>query len=121
MFGALSVAVLGIGIGFAIAGAWLILPFAGLEVVALGVAFVLQARHAADYERIELANGRLRIEVAEAERVARYEVDAQRARIEMQGPHIVLRGVGEGLRIGRHLDGEARMRLADELKNRLRT
>ena len=112
---------LGIGIGFAMAGAWLILPFAGLEVIALGAAFVLQARHATDYERIELAGGRLRVEVAEAERIARYELDARRARIEMQGPHIVLRGAGEELRIGRHLDEQARMRFAAELNNRLRT
>jgi uncharacterized membrane protein len=121
VFAALAVAVLGIGIGFAMAGAWLILPFAGLEVIALGAAFVLHARHATDYERIELAGGRLRVEVAEAERIARYELDARRARIEMQGPHIVLRGAGEELRIGRHLDEEARMRFAAELNNRLRT
>jgi uncharacterized membrane protein len=48
-------------------------------------------------------------------------VDARRARIEMQGPHIVLRGAGEELRIGRHLDEEARLRFAAELNNRLRT
>lgn len=121
VFAALAVAVLGIGVGFALAGAWLILPFAGLEVAALGAAFVLQARHATDYERIELAGGRLRLEVAEAERVARYELDARAARIEMQGPHVVLRGAGETLRIGRHLDDEARARFAGELKKRLCT
>lgn len=119
VFAALAVAVLGIGIGFAIAGAWLILPFAGLEVIALAAAFLLQARHATDYERIELAQGRLRVEVGEAERVARYELDARRARIEMHGPHIVLRGTGETLQIGRHLGEEARVRFAAELKKRL--
>jgi uncharacterized membrane protein len=121
VFAALAVAVLGIGIGFAIAGAWLILPFAGLEVVALGGAYLLQARHATDYERIELAHGQLRVEVSDAERIARYELDARRARIEMQGPHVVLRGPGSELRIGRHLDDEARMRFAAELKKRLCT
>lgn len=120
VFAALAVAVLGIGIGFALAGAWLVLPFAGLEVLLLCGAFLLQARHATDYERIELDGDRLRIEVAEAERIARYELDARRARIEMQGPRVVLRGAGEELRIGRHLDDEARMRFAAELKNRLR-
>ena len=119
VFAAIAVAVLGIGIGFAIAGAWLILPFAGLEVVALGTAFVLQARHATDYERIELAAGRLRVEVGEAERVAKYEIDARGARVEMQGPHVVLRGAGETVEIGRHLGEEARVRFAAELKKRL--
>lgn len=119
VFAAMAVAVLGIGIGFAIAGAWLILPFAGLEVIALGAAFVLQARHATDYERIELAAGRLRVEVSEAERIARYELDARGTRIEMQGPSVLLCGPGETLRLGRHLDEEARMRFFAELKKRL--
>jgi uncharacterized membrane protein len=120
VFAALAVAVLGIGIGFAIAGAWLILPFAGLEVLILGAAFVCQARHATDYERIELDRGRLRVEVAEAQRIERYELDAQRARIEMHGPHVVVRGPQEELKLGRHLDDEARIAFAAELKNRLR-
>jgi uncharacterized membrane protein len=121
VFAALAVAVLGIGVGFAMAGAWLILPFAGLEVVALGVAFVLQARHATDYERIELTGGRLRVEVAEAERIARYELEARGARIEMQGPQVWLRAAGKAVRIGRHLDEEARVRFAGELEKRLCT
>jgi uncharacterized membrane protein len=121
VFAALAVAVLGIGIGFAIAGAWLILPFAGLEVLLLGGAFVVQARHATDYERLELSGGKLRVEVAEAERVARYQLDARKARIDVQGPHVVLRGADEELRIGRHLDDEARIAFAAELKNRLPT
>ena len=43
-FVALGFVTLAIGVGFAMVGAWLILPFAGLEVVALGVAFVVHAR-----------------------------------------------------------------------------
>ena len=53
VFAALSFLVLAIGAGFAAAGAWLVLPFAGLEVLLLGTAFALYARHAADYERLE--------------------------------------------------------------------
>ena len=44
VFAALAAVTLGIGIGFALCGAWLVLPFAGLEVLALGAAFVLHAR-----------------------------------------------------------------------------
>ena len=121
VFAALAVAVLAIGVGFAVAGAWLILPFAGLEVLLLAAAFVLHARHATDYERIELAGGRLRVEVGEASRVARYELDARRARIEMEGPHVLLRGPKEELELGRHLDVGSRLAFAAELKKRLRT
>jgi len=45
VFAALAFVTLAIGVGFAIVGAWLILPFAGLEVLILGVAFVAHARH----------------------------------------------------------------------------
>ena len=37
----------------------------------------LYARHAADYERIELGPSRLSVEVAEAERSARFELAAE--------------------------------------------
>jgi uncharacterized membrane protein len=74
---AAAVAALAIGAGFAAAGAWLVLPFAGLEALLLGAAFVLYARHAADYERIELGPGRLTVEVADAERSARFELAAE--------------------------------------------
>ena len=40
----LAIVTLAIGIGFAMLGAWLILPFAGLEVLALGAAFLFYAR-----------------------------------------------------------------------------
>lgn len=45
-FAALAVLTLAIGLGFAIFGAWLVLPFAGLEVLALVVAFMVYARRA---------------------------------------------------------------------------
>lgn len=44
---------LGIAVAFAILGAWLILPFAGLEMALLYLAFRDVERHAADYERID--------------------------------------------------------------------
>jgi uncharacterized membrane protein len=120
VFAALAVAVLAIGVGFAIAGAWLILPFAGLEVLLLGGAFVLQARHATDYERIALERGRLRVEVAEGRRRASYELDARRVRVEIDGSRVVVHGAQEALELGRHLDEESRRAFGAELKKRLR-
>lgn len=125
VFAALAAAALAIGAGFALAGAWLILPFAGLEVLLLGTAFVLYARRATDYERIELARGRLTIEVAEALRTARYELDASRAQVLLQrtagcGARVLLRGAGQELEIGRHLDASSRVEFAAQLSRRLR-
>jgi uncharacterized membrane protein len=120
VFAALGALALAIGAGFALAGAWLILPFAGLEIVALAAAFVMQARHATDYERIDLEGERLRLEVAQADALARYELDARRVRIHMDGHYVVLRGPREELEVGRHIDAPAREALATELKKRLR-
>ena len=117
MFAALSLLVLAIGAGFAAAGAWLVLPFAGLEVLLLGAAFVLYARHAADYERIELEPGRITVEVANGWRIARYEM--QGAKVFMHDGRLVLRGAQEELEIGRYLGAEARAELAAELEQKL--
>jgi uncharacterized membrane protein len=125
VFVALSVVSAAIGIGFAIAGAWPVLPFVGLEVVALGAAFVLYARRAADYERIELAPGRLVVEVSQAERLERYELDPRRARVVVEqgegyGARVLLREAGQEVEVGRHLDALSRVAFAGELSRRLR-
>lgn len=120
VFVALAVVVLVIGTGFALAGAWLILPFAGLEVLLLGGAFLLQARHAADYERIALASGRLSVEVSEGQRVERYDMDARGVRVEVEGTRVMVGDARRRLELGRHLDGQSRMRFGAELKKRLR-
>jgi uncharacterized membrane protein len=43
-FAALAAVVLAIGAGFAAVGAWLVLPFAGLEILVLVAAYVAYAR-----------------------------------------------------------------------------
>jgi len=117
VFAALSLLVLAIGAGFAAAGAWLVLPFAGLEVLLLGAAFVLYARHAADYERIELEAGRIKVEVADGSRITRYEMHG--ARVAMQDGRLALRGAKEQLELGRYLGAEARDEFAAELERKL--
>jgi uncharacterized membrane protein len=120
VFVALAAVVLAIGAAFAAAGAWLVLPFAGLEVLALGAAYLAYARRAADYERIELAAGRLTVEVADAQKTSRYEMEARRARVCVEEDGVVLRGAGKELRLGRHLDAQRRAEFAGELQKRLR-
>ena len=50
VFAALAAITLSIGIGFAAHGAWLVLPFAGAEALALAIAFFVIARRMADQE-----------------------------------------------------------------------
>jgi uncharacterized membrane protein len=121
VFAALAGVVLVIGIGFAIAGAWLVLPFAGLEVALLAAAYLAYARHAADYERIELGAGRLTVEVGEGRGMRRFELDALSARVCLQeDARVLVRGAGQELEIGRHLDADARAEFASELQKKLR-
>ncbi len=120
VFGALAALVIAIGTAFAFAGAWLVLPFAGLEIAALAVAYLAYARRAADYERIELSAGRLTVEVTQAQRMSRFDIEACRARVYVEDEWVVLRGAGEELQLGRHLDAERRAEFAAQLQKRLR-
>ena len=52
---ALFAIVLVVAFGFALIGAWLVLPFAGLEVAALAYAFYCVHMHSDDYESITIA------------------------------------------------------------------
>lgn len=117
VFAALALVTLAIGAGFALAGAWLVLPFAGLEVLLLGAAYLAYARHAADYERLEVAPGDLKVEVAQADRVARYWL--VNAKVSVEDGRVVLRDAKEELEVGRYLGAEARAELAAELQKRL--
>lgn len=112
---------LAIGFGFAAAGAWMILPFAGLEIAALGLAFFLNGRHAADYERIASSGGRLTVEVASALRVVRHELDARTAKVEVGDGGVVLRDRTQALPVGRHLDVASRAGFGAELAKRLKS
>lgn len=52
LFAGLTVVVLTIGIGFSLAGAWPVLPFAGLEMLVVGLVLYRLARHADDHDLI---------------------------------------------------------------------
>jgi uncharacterized membrane protein len=115
---------LGIGAAFAALGLWLVLPFVGIEAAALLIAFYVVCRHAGDYERIALADGRLRLEVREAEAVRTYELNPLWVKIvvgpgKRRGVRLALRSHGREIEIGRHLDDAGRMRFAALLRERL--
>ncbi len=123
-FGLIALVTLGIAAFFASLGAWMILPFAGIELVCLGIAFLVNGRHAADYERIQLDKGRLLVEVRESDLTRRHEFNSALASVmlagEGSGARLVLAGSGRSLEIGRHLQLQARRDLAGELNRRLR-
>jgi uncharacterized membrane protein len=118
----LAAAGMAIGGGFAAAGAWLVLPFAGVEAVLLGAAFLAVAHHASDRERIELERDRLRVEIVEGGEITRADFDRRwtKVRIEQEGGVRVMIGTRrKEVEVGRHLDARSRIGLADELRRRL--
>lgn len=114
---------LGIAAGFWALGALLVLPFAGLELLALGSALLLYARHACDSESISLQDGRLTVEHACARRVSRVEFAAAWVRVEPEHGDrslIELSGQGRKIAVGRFVRPELRHQLADEIRSALR-
>lgn len=122
-YASLCVLSLGIGIFFWFLGAKLILPFAGAELAAVGVAFMVYARHAADGEKISLQGAQLVIELENGGRMERSEFDRAWVRIEPKandGSLIEVSGQGRSVEVGRYVRPELRPALAREIRMALR-
>jgi len=104
-------------------GATLVLPFAWIELVAVGAAFVAYARHAADGERISLQGRQLVVELESAGRLERAEFDREWVRVEPSAADrslIEVSGRGRSVNVGRYVRPELRPVLAQEIRRALR-
>lgn len=105
-------------------GATLVLPFAFLEMLMLGAALFVYARHATDGERIVLQDGRLLVELECGGKLERSEFLGTWVRVE-PGAYdkslIELSGQGKTVRVGRYVRPELRPALAREIRLALRT
>jgi uncharacterized membrane protein len=114
---------LGIAAWFWMQGATLVMPFAWLELIAVGAALILYARHATDFEAIRLRAGRLTVEHASGRTTHRAEFAPAWVRIEPEhgdGSLVELSGQGQRIAVGRFVRPELRRQLADELRWALR-
>ncbi|MEJ7931172.1 DUF2244 domain-containing protein [Ramlibacter sp. AN1015] len=122
-YASLCVVSLGIATVFWLQGATLVLPFAWLELAAVGVAFLVYARHATDGERISLQGVRLVVELEHGGRVERAEFHRDWVRVEPRSDDrslIELSGRGRSVRVGRYTRPEFRTELAQEIRRALR-
>ena len=123
LYVSLCVVSLGIGTVFWWHGATLVLPFAWIELVAVGAAFVVYARHAADGERISLQGRQLVVELENAGRLERAEFDREWVRVEPSAADrslIEVSGRGRSVNVGRYVRPELRPALAREIRMALR-
>lgn len=108
----------------ALQGAWLVMPFAGLEVLCVLLAFKLVRAHEEDYERLEIAQGNGRFEARTARRVSQLEFNPEWAQVVCRQSgwrcDLALRFKGRQVAIGRLMSDEERMDWAQELKPRIR-
>ena len=123
MYLSLCVVSLGIATFFWVLGARLVMPFAWLEIVALGIAFAMYGRHAADGERISLQGSRLVVELETAGKLERAEFDRSWVRVEPKTGDrslITLSAQGRSVEVGRYVRPELRPALASEIRMALR-
>jgi len=124
LYASICVVSLGIASFFWMQGAKLVLPFAWLELAAVGIAFLVYARHATDGEKISLQGPRLVVELENAGRLERAEFHREWVRIEPKiGDRSLIEVSGQGcsVEVGRYVRPELRSALARELRMALRS
>ena len=123
LYASLCILSMGVAGFFWSQGATLVLPFAVLELVAVGTAFLVYARHATDNERISLLGGCLVVERETAGRLSRCEFAREWVRVEPKsgaGQLIEVRGGGQSVQVGRFVRSDLRPVLAREIRQALR-
>jgi len=112
-----------IGIGFSLLGAWLVMPFVGLEVFALAFAFYYVNIHENDYESITIDGDSLLVERCYQEQVTQhvlnpYWVKVVRHELPNGELHLGLFSHGKEIEVGRYLTRKQRESLAEQLQKR---
>lgn len=127
VFGSVAAVSFAFGAMFAVLGAWLVLPFAGVELLALAVAFVVYGAHATDGERLRFTGRglemRLSVEMAEGSSVRMVEFPAREVRLLAvegerlaAGRRLFLVHRSSRLEIGRHLGAQRRAAVEQDLR-----
>ena len=126
LFVGLSALPVAIGIGFAAAGVWMVLPFAALEVAFLGALIYWLYRHVDDGEWIVVDTDRVHVTQRIGTREHHYEfqrhwlrVDLAPGRTPREPSRLRIGSHGRSLEIGNGITGDDRQRLAAALRQAL--
>ena len=124
--GFIALVLFAISLGFALNGAWLVFPFAGLDILVVYLAFRYVEQRAGDYECIAFDGDHVVIESQHKSKTDRFEFNrhwVQVRFIEAQGGEqgrLALRSHGKEVAFGVHLTGEQRAAVARQLKEQLK-
>lgn len=124
VFGSLGLVTVSVGAGFALIGAWPVAPFAGIEFVALFLAYRWLQRHDDDYELITIEGDSIVVETrdgteVERRQLSRYWVQVVVDDLSGRRKRVFLRAHGREIEFGRLLSDEARLSLAKRLRTKL--
>jgi uncharacterized membrane protein len=123
---ACSALALTVGIGLALVGAWMVLPFAGVEIVVIGVLCRWLYRHLDDCEVIAVGSERIgvRQRCGRAESYEEFQCYWTRVVLERgnerRPSRLWIGSHGRYLRLAEHINEGDRRRLADALRDALR-
>ncbi len=109
---------------FAFHGATVVLAFAGLELLAVGAAMLMFARHVRDGDLLTLTGQTLQVEQSNGSRTVMTEFRAEWVSVEPrhgEGSLVEISGQGHRVLVGRFLRPELRPTLANELRLALRS
>ncbi|MGI9291626.1 MAG: DUF2244 domain-containing protein [Gammaproteobacteria bacterium] len=117
----------GIAIAFALNGAWLILPFAGLEMLILGAALYVVARRGSCWQAVSIHGDQIEVvshdpasEQQQTFQRAWAQVKLQQARINGYPSQLTIRSHGRTIEIGGCLAEKEKEHLALELRQAMR-
>ncbi|HWQ38274.1 MAG TPA: DUF2244 domain-containing protein [Burkholderiales bacterium] len=124
VFASLALVTLAISLGFALRGAWPVLPFAGLECVGLWLAYRWLKRHEGDYECVMVDCDKVVVEIRDGGALDNREFVRPWAQVVVERgrdgrPAIFLRSHGRAVQIGKWLTDEARVQTAQRLRRQI--
>jgi uncharacterized membrane protein len=125
-FGLLGCNLLATGLWFSFIGAWLVLPFAGLEFLLVWWAFRLVSQRAEDYEKLTIANFVLAFESQIKGNKNKFECNANWAQLYCFSRYnghrceLSLRYAGRQVPVGRLLSDEQRLSWANALQGKVK-
>jgi uncharacterized membrane protein len=126
LYGLMVAVSLGIGTAYFLIGLTLVLPFSGLEMLALGAALYITALRGGERQVITISDREVIIEIGRKQPEQRYQFQRAWARVILERvpaswypSRLLIRSHGRELEIGRFLNEQERLGLANCLRQAL--